>query len=66
MPNSKEILKQRFSCRLKAKTVCSKKSTPGIKWRNVRGVCFLSTAHEDIMVEAIGLRGAHKKEKMIY
>jgi hypothetical protein len=34
-----------------------------IKWKDIRDVFFLITAHEDVLVEAPSSRGAHHKMK---
>jgi len=34
-----------------------------IKWKNIRDVFILTTAHEDVLVEAPSSRGAHRKIK---
>jgi hypothetical protein len=34
-----------------------------IKWRDVRDMCILSTAHDDSMVDTPASMGAHEKTK---
>ena len=34
-----------------------------IKWKDIRDVFFLTTAHEDVLVEAPSSRAAHRKIK---
>jgi len=35
-----------------------------IKWKNIRDVFILTTAHEDVLVEAPSSRGTHRKIKL--
>ena len=45
------------------KISCQRDHLLAIKWKDVRDVLFLTTAHEDILVEAPSSRGAHHKIK---
>ena len=59
MSNRKELSKQAFSVKLKKgeKTSRQRDHLLAIKWKDVRDVHFLTTAHEDILVEAPSSRG---------
>jgi hypothetical protein len=65
MLNRKELPKQAFSVKLKKGEKISRQRDHliAIKWKDVRDVHFLTTAHEDILVEAPSSRGAHRKTK---
>jgi hypothetical protein len=59
MSNQKEMPKQTYA---KPKKLCRDRLL-AIKWRDVRDVYILSTAHDDSMVDAPASRRAHKKTK---
>jgi hypothetical protein len=65
MFNRKEIPKQAFSVKLKKGEKISRQRGHllAIKWKDVRDVLFLTTANEDVLVEAPSSRGAHCKIK---
>jgi hypothetical protein len=54
MSNRKEMPKQAFSEKLKKgkKNMCQRDHLLAIKWKEIRDVFFLTTAHEDVLVEA--------------
>jgi hypothetical protein len=62
--NRKEMPKTAFSGKLKkgGKISGQRDHLLAIKWRDIRDVCFLTTVHEDVLVE-VSLRGAHHKIK---
>ena len=64
MFNRKEMPKQAFSTKLKKGEKISRQRDHllAIKWKDIRNVFFLTTAHEDV-VEAPLSRGAHCKIK---
>jgi len=57
--------KQAFSTKLKKGEKISRQRNHllSIKWKDIRDVFFLTTAHEDVLVEAPLPRGAHRKIK---
>ena len=65
MFNRKEMPKQAFSGKLKKGIKISRQHDHllAIKWKDVRDVLFLTTPHEDILVEAPLSSGAHHKIK---
>ena len=65
MFNRKEMPKQAFSVKLKKGEKISRQRDHllAIKWKDVRDVLLLTTAHEDELVEAPSSRGAHSKIK---
>jgi hypothetical protein len=65
MSNRKEMHKKAFSVKLKKGEKISRQRDHllAIKWKDVRDVHFLTTAHEDVLVEAPSSRGAHCKIK---
>jgi hypothetical protein len=65
MSNRKEMPKQAFSTKLKKRRKISRQRDHllAIKWKDIRDVFFLTTAHENILVEAPLSRGAHHKIK---
>jgi hypothetical protein len=65
MPNRKEMPKKAFSVKLKKGEKISRQRDYllAVKWKDVRDVFFLTTAHEDQLVEATSSRGAHCKIK---
>jgi len=66
MSNRKDIPKQAFSGKLKKtkKISCQWDPLLTIKWKDIRDVFFLTTANEDVLVEAPLSRGAHHKIKL--
>ena len=65
MFNRKEMPKQAFSGKMKKGEKISRQRDHllAIKWKDVRDVLLLTTAHEDVFVEAPLSRGAHSKIK---
>jgi len=64
MPNRKEVPKHRFSKEFKKSELSVQRNQLlAIKWREICDMYVTCTAREDIMVEASGSRGSHKKEK---
>ena len=65
MSNRKEMPKQAFSTKLKKGEKISRQRNHllAVKWKDIRDVFFLTTAHEDVLVEAPLSRGAHRKIK---
>jgi hypothetical protein len=65
MSNRKEMHKKAFSGKLKKgeKISCQHDHLLTVKWKDVRDVFYLMTAHEDLLVEAPSSRGAHCKIK---
>jgi hypothetical protein len=65
MSNRKEMPKKAFSVKLKKGEKISRQRDHllAVKWKDVRDVCFLTTAHEEQLVEATSSRGAHCKIK---
>lgn len=65
MPNRKEMPKVHFSQKIKKgeKLVAKRQHMMAIKWRDVRDVYILSSAHDDTMEETPAARGAHQKIK---
>jgi len=65
MFNRKEMPKQAFSVKLEKGKKMSRQRDHllAIKWKDVRDVLLLTTAHEDELVEAPSSRGAHSKIK---
>jgi len=65
MSNRKEMPKQAFSGILKKGEKISRQQEYllAIKWKDIRDVFFLTTAHEDVLVEAPSSRRAHHKNK---
>jgi len=65
MSNRKEMPKQALSGKLKKveKISCQQDHLLAIKWKDIRDVFFLTTAHEDVLVEAPSSRVAHHKIK---
>jgi hypothetical protein len=63
--NRKEMPKQTFSGKLKKGKKISRQRDHllAVKWKDIRDVFFLTTAHEDVPVEAPSSRGAHHKIK---
>jgi hypothetical protein len=57
--------KQAFSEKLKKgeKISCHRDHILAIKWKDIRDVFFLTTAHEDVLVATPSSRGAHQKMK---
>jgi hypothetical protein len=65
MSNRKEMPKQAFSGKLKKRrnNITPTGSHLAIKWKDTCDVFFLTTAHEDVFIEAPLSRGAHHKIK---
>jgi len=65
MSNRKEMPKQAFSGKLKKGEKISGQQDHllAIKWKDICDVFSLTTAHEDVLVEASSSRGAHHKIK---
>jgi hypothetical protein len=65
MSNRKEMPKKAFSGKLKKGEKISRQRDHllAVKWKDVRYVFFLTTAHEDLLVEATSSRGTHCKIK---
>jgi len=65
MSNRKEMPKQAFSEKLKKGEIISRQwdHLLAIKWKDIRDVFFLTTAHEDVLAAAPSSRGAHQKMK---
>jgi len=65
MSKRKEMPKQAFSGKLKKSEEISRQQHHilDIKWKDIRDVFFLTTAHEDVLVEAPSSMGAHHKIK---
>jgi len=63
--NRKEMPKQAFSGKLKKGEKISRQRDHllAIKWTDIHDVFFLTTAHEDVLVEAPSSRGTHHKIK---
>ena len=59
MSNRKEMSKQAFSGKLKKGEKISRQwdHLLAIKWKDIRDVFFLTTAHEDVLSEAPSSRG---------
>lgn len=65
MPNRKGMPKSEFAKKLKKgeKLSLQREHLLAIKWRDVRDVYMLSTAHDDDMIEVPAARGSHEKFK---
>jgi len=65
MSNRKELPKQAFSGKLKKDEKISRQRDHllAIKWKDICDVFFLTTAREDVLVEAPLSKGAHHKIK---
>jgi len=65
MSNRKEMPKQAFSGKLKKGEKISRQRDRllAIKWKDIRDVFFLTTAHEDVLVEAPSSRGGTSQNK---
>jgi hypothetical protein len=63
--NRKEMPKQAFSGKLKKGEKISRQRNHllAVRWKDICDVFFLTTAHEDVLVEAPSSRGAHHKIK---
>jgi hypothetical protein len=61
MSNRNEMPKKAFSGKLKKGEKISRQRDHllAVKWKDVRDVFFLTTAHEDLLVEATSSRGGH-------
>jgi hypothetical protein len=60
--NRKEVPKQAFSAELKKGEKYLPKGSPlVIHWKGIHDVFFLTTAHENVLLEAPSSRGAHHK-----
>jgi len=66
MSNRKEMPKQAFSGKLKKGEKISRQQDHilAIKWKDICDVFFLTTDHEDVLVDAPSSRGAHHKIKL--
>jgi hypothetical protein len=65
MSKRKEVPKQAFSGKLKKgeKISCQQDHLLAIKWKDICDVLFLTTDHEDILVDTPSSRGAYHKIK---
>jgi hypothetical protein len=66
MSNRTGVPKQAFSGELKKKKrniSCQRDHLLVIQWKDIRDVFFLTTVHEDVLIEAPLLRGPHHKIK---
>jgi len=65
MSDRKEMPKQAYSVKLKKgeKISCQQDHLLAIKWKDIHDVFFLTTAYEDVLVDAPLSRGAHHKIK---
>jgi hypothetical protein len=67
MSNRKEMPKQAFSEKLKKgeKISGQRDQLLAIKWKDIRNVFFLTTAHEDVLVAAPSSRGGTSKNETV-